>query len=218
MLAPSRVFHGRFAPFVGRGWLCHLLYGWKFAPNIATFERPFGYVKAMLFAATADDLSGPERRYVLGLVEVFMSGGGIIQQSGYYEDPVNINDLINFIEHAPAQRISSEVSPSSFSAGAMHSPILAKVMLNDAIRGAAADGVYDAREQDHVRHVSKQIGVPNDVVERIELLVQKEALIAAHKRQLLLGRPVKEGLAEQLLRLEREFYERTNSNDDEPLQ
>lgn len=207
MLSNTLAARSRFSPYVARCWLCHLMYGWKFAPSIATFERPFGYVKAMLFAASADELSGPERRYVLGLVEVFVAGGGIMQQSGSYEDPVNINDLITFIEHAPAQRLKTEVRPQTFSTGAMRSPLLAKIMLYDAVRAATADGVYDALEQEHVGLVGKQLGVPKDTVGRIELLAKKEGIIAAHKRSLLLGRPVTEGLAEQLDRLDREHQQ-----------
>lgn len=163
----------------------------------------------MLYSATADELSGAERRYVLGLVEVFMSGGGTIK-SGYYEDPVNINDLINFIEHAPAQRIATEVTPSTFSTGTMQSPILAKIMLYDAVRAAAADGIYDTREQDHVHQVGKQLGVPHDVIDRIEVLATKEALIAMHKRCLLLGRPVPDDLAERLANVEREYQQQVH--------
>lgn len=184
----TRPAAGLFAPFVARTWLCHHLYGWKFAPNIASYDKPFGYVKSMLFTATADSLSSTERRYIQGLVEVL----GVSSVNSAHDDVATYTDLINFVEHAPRYNDTSattDSSPAAFLSGAMSSsPVLSRVMLYDAVRAATADGIYDGKEQAHVQKVGKQLGIPRDVVRNIELLAKKEAVVAGRKRMLLLGR------------------------------
>lgn len=169
---------GRFLQIIGNTFLVQQLYGSKYTPNIGRFFLPYVYVKAMLFAAGADELHPAERHYVQGLVETLLTGC----------DPQSIEnrlELTQFIEAVPKRQSKGENISSFLSGSTLASPVLSRVLLYDAIRSAAADGEFSAEEQDHVMRVSKQLGIPESVKMSIESICRREMELNARKERLL---------------------------------
>ena len=176
----------QFVQCIATGWLNRQLYGWKFAPSIANFDYPYIYLKAMLYIAGADTLDVHEKRQIQGHIEVLL--------------PKMDSDIMTFVENYAANS-PAPIAPSSFISGTMlTSPVLARVLLYDAVRAAFADGVYAPKERDHVYNVGKQLGIPDTITYKIETIAERELAVTRKKRRLLLSGVTSKRAAERAKR------------------
>lgn len=167
---------GRFLTILGHTFLTEHLYGSKYFPNLGKYFYPYIYVKAMIYAAGADDLSLQERQYIQGLVEILLPNSNA-------QTIENRLEIVHFVEAAvpnSAENISSFLSGSM-----MTSPILSRVLMYDVVRAASADGEYSKQEKEHVHRVCKQLGITENIRKSIEEVSDREQQVAARKRALL---------------------------------
>lgn len=134
---------GRFRQILGNTFLVQQLYGSKYAPHIGKFHIPYAYVKAMLFAASADDLAPPERRYIEGLVEILLPAS----DAQMIENRV---EIVLFIEAVPtssnhnSQNHHSSGSSGSGSSLGENSSSAAGSAKGDATSSSASPPPYSA--------------------------------------------------------------------------
>lgn len=167
---------GRFLQILGNTFLVEQLYGSKYSPHIGKFYLPYVYVKAMLYAAGADELATSERQYIQGLAEILLP----VNDAQCIETRL---EVVQFIEAVPQGKSNENIS--SFLSGSMlTSPVLSRVLIYDAVRAASADGVYSLQEQEHVHRVCKQLGISENVRMRIEAISEKENILADRKKKL----------------------------------
>lgn len=168
---------GRFLQILGKTFVVEHLYGSKYAPHIGKYYLPYVYVKAMLFAAGADELAHHERQYIQGLVEILLP-------SHDAQAIENRLEIAQFIEAVSPGKSSENIS--SFLSGSMlTSPVLSRVLVYDAICAASADGHYSLEERQHVLRVGKQLGISENVRMKMERICEGEHRTAARKATLL---------------------------------
>lgn len=167
---------GRFLKILGDTFLTEHLYGSKYFPNLGKYFSPYIYVKAMIYAAGADELSLKERQYIQGLVEILLPNNNA-------QAIENRLEIVSFVE---ATVPNSEENISSFLSGSMMtSPVLSRVLIYDVVRAATADGEYSKQEREHVHRVCKQLGITENIRKAIEEVSEREQQVAARKRDLL---------------------------------
>lgn len=172
---------GRFLGVLGRSFLVQNLYGSRYAPHIGTFPLPHVYVKAMLYSAASDTINETERRYVQGFVDVVFP----CAEQQQYENKM---ELVHFVESFRKNSADDVVNISFLSGSMMTNPVLARILLYDSIRTCAEDGVYSQPEQVSAARISKQLGIPEVITNKIEAIAQSEVALRERKMALLLNR------------------------------
>ena len=122
------------------------------------------YFKALLVFARGDGvLSERERSWVVGFAALLGHSDEFLQFVHSYSADDNIDELIEELNASQeAQR----------------------ALLYDAICACTADG-YHELEQQRIHRVAKSLGIPDNVIVRIEALVTSELELTAVKRQIL---------------------------------
>tara|TARA_B110000503_G_scaffold138954_1_gene226185 strand:+ start:669 stop:1163 length:495 start_codon:yes stop_codon:yes gene_type:complete len=121
------------------------------------------YFKALLVFARGDGiLSAKERSWVVGFAALLGHSDEFLQFVHSYSADDNIDGLLE------------ELSASQDAQ---------RALLYDAICACTADG-YHQQEQQRIHQVAKKLGVPDDVIARIEALVVAEQALTAEKREI----------------------------------
>ncbi|CCW65340.1 unnamed protein product [Phytomonas sp. EM1] len=104
MLKYSSSFRNTYTPVIGRVFLNDSLYGFKYRPNISTYQMPYLYVKTLFLCATGGGLRHEEMRYIRGLVDALLPS-----KDSHHEIK---QELLQYVDSIPLMSGSQQQSRS----------------------------------------------------------------------------------------------------------
>jgi hypothetical protein len=145
-------------------WLAKETFG--IPPDMAatvSVEENMAYAKALLVCAKGDgDITPDEREWLVGYSVTQGHPHEVVDAIRTYEGDDSIEDLLSASPNMPTYR---------------------RFLVYDALRACASDGDLATEERDRVVAMAELIGVPGDVVNELEQIMQEHQVL----RQRLFG-------------------------------
>lgn len=149
-------------------WYIKELWDWRLEnaseARMKNAEDGKSILKTILIAAKGDGVLAPqEKNWVIGLASAMGVPNEVVQELEAYEAN---EDIVEVISQTGIGKKSQ------------------RVVIYNAIKAAAADGVYHEGEKKEIRRAASAMGISEEVVEEIEKLYAEEEGLKAKRAQI----------------------------------